>query len=98
MRFLMPLNLSLATHYNKLRQSTNISKRLACLENHQDVERLTAGNTGVKKKKEQVQREERLRTVGGRHGTIPVDEYLPGIAHNMRLSECQRIAEETNSE
>jgi len=39
------------------------------------VHLLTAGNTGVKQKKEQVQREERLRTVVGRHGTIPVDDY-----------------------
>jgi len=62
------------------------------------VERLTAENTGVKRKKEQVQRAERLRTVVGRHGTIPVDDYLQGIAHNMRLSACQRVAEETDSE
>jgi len=70
-------------------------------ENHQtdqEVERLTPGNTGVKKKKQQVQREERLRTVMGRHGTIPVDDYLRGIAHNMQLSACQRVAEETDSE
>ena len=71
-------------------------------ENHrtdQEVERLTAGNTGVKKKKEQVQREERLRTVLARLGTIPVEDYLRGIAHNMQLSACQRVAEEeTDSE
>ena len=34
----------------------------------------------------------------GRHGTIPVDDYLRGIAHNMQLSACQRVAEETDSE
>ncbi len=60
-------------------------------ENHhteQEIERLIAGSCTRKKKKEQVQREERIATVMSRHGTVPVDEYLRGIAHNMHFSSC----------
>ena len=72
-------------------------------ENHrtdQEVERLIAGNIPVKKKKEQHLREERIATVVGRHGTIPLDEYLRGIAHNMHLTSCHRVVvvEESDTE
>ena len=70
-------------------------------ENHrteQEVERLIAGNSPVKKKKEQLQREERIATVVGRHGTIPLEEYLRGIAHNMHLSSCCRLVEDSDTD
>lgn len=70
-------------------------------ENHrtdQEVERLIAGNSPLKKKKEQHQREERIATVLGRHGTIPLEEYLRGIAHNMRLTSYHRVVEESDTE
>ena len=52
----------------------------------QEVERLIAGNAPRKKKREQLQREERLATVFNRLGTIPTDDYLRGVAHNMHFS------------
>ena len=52
----------------------------------QEMEQLIAGNNSTKKKKEKIQREERLATVVRRHGTIPPDEYLRGIAHNLHFS------------
>ena len=72
-------------------------------ENHrtdQEVERLIAGNIAVKRKKEQHLREERIATVVGRHGTIPLDDYLRGIAHNMLLTSCHRVVvvEESDTE
>src|SRR6218665_1103345 len=49
MRFLMHLNLSLATHQKQLRQSTHILKRLACLENQ-------LGHSSETKRKTSIQR------------------------------------------
>ena len=66
-------------------------------ENHrtdQEVERPIAGNIPdfpVKRKKEQHLREERIATVVGRHGTIPLEDYLRGIAHNMHFTSCRTV-------
>ena len=72
-------------------------------ENHrtdQEVERLIAGNIPIKRKKEQHLREERIATVVGRHGTIPLEDYLRGIAHNMHFTSCRTVVvvEESDTE
>jgi len=61
---------------------------------NQEVARLIAGNISVKRKKEQHLREERIATVVGRHGTIPLDDYLRGIAHNMHFTSCRTVVVE----
>ena len=52
----------------------------------QEVQRLTSGITPVKKKKEQVYRENRLATVLSREGQVSLNEYVKGIAHNLLFS------------
>ena len=55
---------------------------------HQEVERLIAGNNKIKKKREQILREQRLATVLERYGTTPLDDYLRGIAYNLHFGRA----------
>ena len=52
---------------------------------NQEVERIIAGIKQVKKKKEQIQREQRLASVLARYGTAPLDDYLRGIAYSLHF-------------
>ena len=52
---------------------------------HQEVERLIAGNIRIKKKRKQIQREQRLATVIARYETVPLADYLRGIAYNLHF-------------
>ena len=61
---------------------------------NQEVQRIIAGNIAVKTMKEQLQREERITTVG----SIPVDEYLWGIAQKVQLTTCHRFADESQAD
>ena len=42
----------------------------------------------IKKKREQILREQRLATVLERYGTTPLDDYLRGIAYNLHFGRA----------
>lgn len=50
------------------------------------MERLIAGSNSTKKKKEQIQREERLANIFNEHGIVPSDKYLRGIARKLHFT------------